>query len=81
VVRTTRVLPEFLLEILVCPKTKGPLVYFPEDGLLLAPHARLRYRVDDGVPVLLVEEAQELTADETERLLARARTLGLRVPT
>jgi uncharacterized protein YbaR (Trm112 family) len=82
------VLASDLLEILVCPKSKQPLVYFPkgETGddekaeFLLCPASRLRYRIDDGVAVLLVEEAQELAPDEVQRLLGRAAALGLQVP-
>jgi uncharacterized protein YbaR (Trm112 family) len=78
-----------LLTVLACPKSKQPLVYFPkgEDGsdeaagFLLCPASRLRYRIDGGVPVMLVEEAQELEGREVERLLERARTLGLPIPT
>jgi uncharacterized protein len=77
-----------LLEILVCPQSKAPLVHFPrgETGddeaaeFLLCAASRLRYRVDEGVAVLLVEEAEELAEAEVERLLARARALGLTVP-
>jgi len=77
-----------LLEILACPKSKAPLVYFPrgETGddetaeFLLCAVSRLRYRIDDGVAVLLVEEAEELAEAEVDRLLARARELGLSVP-
>jgi uncharacterized protein YbaR (Trm112 family) len=77
-----------LLDILVCPKSKAPLVYFPrgEAGdddkaeFLLCPASRLRYRIDGGVAVLLVDEAEELTAAEVERLVAKARSLGLSVP-
>ena len=77
-----------LVDILVCPKSKQPMIYFPRgeqdrdeaDGLLVCPASRLAYRVAAGVPVLLVDEARELTADEVARLVARARQLGLRVP-
>ncbi|HTJ45543.1 MAG TPA: Trm112 family protein [Kofleriaceae bacterium] len=82
------VLASDLLEILVCPKSKQPLVYFPkgEAGddekaeFLLCPASRLRYRIDDGVAVLLVDEAQELAPDEVSRLVDRAKALGLQVP-
>jgi uncharacterized protein YbaR (Trm112 family) len=43
---------------------------------LLCPASRLRYRIDDGVPVLLVEEATEVSANEVERLLKQAKDLG-----
>ena len=74
-----------LLAIVVCPKSKQPLTYFPrgEDGsdeakaFLLSPAARLRYRVDAGVPVLLVDEAEAVSEREVARLLDRAKALGI----
>lgn len=50
----TQLSPE-LLAILVCPKCKGTLV--PEDAALRCDACRLRYRVDDGIPVMLIDEA------------------------
>jgi hypothetical protein len=50
-----------LLKILVCPKSKGPLEYHagpPE--VLVCRESKLVYRVDDGIPVMLIEEAQPL---------------------
>ena len=66
-----------LLDVLVCPKSKQPLVYFEQDGFLLCPASRLRYRIDDGVPVLLVDEATEVTPAEVDRLVKQAKELGL----
>jgi len=71
-----------------CPKSKQPLIYFPrgEDdlddaaGFLLCPASRLRYRIEADVPVLLVEEATEVSGADVERLVTRARQLGFRVP-
>jgi uncharacterized protein YbaR (Trm112 family) len=82
------VLSPDLLAYLACPKSRQPLVYFPkgEAGddekreFLLCPASRLRYRIDEGVAVLLVEEAEELPAAEVDRLVARAKALGLVVP-
>jgi hypothetical protein len=48
-------LPADLLEILVCPKCKGQLVAEPQ--ALRCDVCRLRYRVDDGIPVMLIDEA------------------------
>ena len=70
-------LPRSLLDVLVCPKSKQPLIYFEQEQFLLCPSSRLRYRVDDGVPVLLVEEATEVPADECDRLVKRAKDLKL----
>ena len=55
-----------LLEILVCPVTKGPLVYDRERQELVSRSARLAYPIRDGIPVLLEEEARKLTAEEVE---------------
>jgi uncharacterized protein YbaR (Trm112 family) len=79
------VLAPDLLAILVCPKSKQPLLYFPRgeadqdeaDGFLLCTSSRLRYRIDDGVPVLLVEEARAVSADDVTALVQRAGALGL----
>ena len=53
-----------LLEILVCPQSRGPLRYDREKQELVSAQARLAYPVREGVPILLVDEARELTAEE-----------------
>jgi len=55
-----------LLEMLVCPVTKGPLVYDRERGELISRSARLAYPVRDGIPIMLEEEARKLTPEEWE---------------
>jgi uncharacterized protein len=55
-----------LLEILVCPVTKGPLVYDREKQELVSRLAGLAYPIRDGVPIMLAGEARELS--ENERL-------------
>ncbi|MGE0383561.1 MAG: Trm112 family protein [Gammaproteobacteria bacterium] len=57
-----------LLEILVCPVTKGPLVYDRERQELISRSARLAYPVRDGIPVMLEEEARPLSDEEYEHL-------------
>jgi uncharacterized protein YbaR (Trm112 family) len=82
------VLPNELVSVLVCPKSKQPLIYFPRgeadrdeaEGFLLCPDSRLRYPIQDGVPVLLADDATELAAAAVAALVARARQLGLAVP-
>jgi uncharacterized protein len=51
-----------LLEILVCPLTKGPLEYDREAGELISRKAGLAYPVRDGIPIMLPEEARKLEA-------------------
>ena len=58
----TATLDSKLLEILVCPLTKGPLVYDAENQELISEQASLAYPIRDGIPVLLVEEALALDA-------------------
>ena len=53
-----------LLELLVCPVTKGPLEYRREQQELISQSARLAYPVRDGIPVLLETEARVLTDEE-----------------
>jgi uncharacterized protein YbaR (Trm112 family) len=53
-----------LLQILVCPVTKGPLVYNKANNELISKSARLAYPVRDGIPVLLEDEARKLQDDE-----------------
>jgi hypothetical protein len=50
-----------LLEILVCPVTHGPLEYDRAKGELISRGAKLAYPIRDGVPIMLPEEARELT--------------------
>ena len=60
-----------LLELLVCPVTKGFLDYDRDRGELLSRSAQLAYTIRDGIPILLEEEARTLSDDELERLPPR----------
>ena len=53
-----------LLEILVCPLCKGPLVYKKAEGELICKPCRLAFPVRDDIPVMLEDEARKLPADE-----------------
>lgn len=53
-----------LLEVLVCPASRGALRYDRQNQELISEQARLAYRVRDGVPILLVSEARELNSTE-----------------
>lgn len=57
-----------LLEILVCPVTKAPLVFDRNRNELLCKASRLAYPIRDGIPVMIEEEARQLSEDEAERL-------------
>ena len=49
-----------LLEILVCPMTKGPLRYDREKQELISDQAKLAYPIRDGIPIMLIDEARKL---------------------
>ena len=56
-----------LLDILVCPNCKGTLLHIKEAKELICKPCRLGYPIRDDIPVMLVEEARELPADEEVR--------------
>jgi uncharacterized protein YbaR (Trm112 family) len=65
------VLDQQLLDILVCPEDRGPMLLV--DDVLYNPRLRRAYRIEAGVPVLLVDEAVTIDDDaEHQRLAARA---------
>ena len=57
-----------LIELLVCPVTKGPLTLDRERQEWLSRSARLAYPIRDGIPILLEHEARVITEEEAERL-------------
>jgi uncharacterized protein len=59
-----------LLSILVCPADRGPLMLV--DDVLYNPRLRRAYRIEDNIPVLLVDEAVEVGDEEHARLIAKA---------
>jgi uncharacterized protein len=68
-------LDDSLLRILVCPADRGPLTLVDDaDGqLLYNPRLRRAYRIEDGIPVLLIDEARDVDDDEHARFMARGR--------
>ena len=60
----TSVVDPKLLEILVCPLTKGTLSYDRDKQELISREAGLAYPIRDGIPIMLVDEARQLTDDE-----------------
>lgn len=61
-----------LLEILACPKDKGPLLYFADEELLYNPRLRRAYEVHSDIPIMLVDEAREISESDHERLMTKA---------
>lgn len=66
-----------LLEILACPEDKGPLLYFADEDLLYNPRLQRKYSIRDGIPVMLIDEAETASASEHKRLMAKADSEGI----
>jgi hypothetical protein len=60
-----------LLEMLVCPVTKGPLIYDKPAQELVSIESGLAYPIRDGIPVMLEDEARRLSTDELESWRAK----------
>ena len=60
---------ETLLRILVCPVTKGPLIYVKKNKELISLDAKLAYAIRDDIPVMLAEEARTISQEEIESLI------------
>ncbi len=71
-------LDKILLDILACPEDKGPLYYFEAEEYLYNPRLQRRYLIRDGIPIMLVDEAEAVTDAEHDRLMARAEADGIR---
>ena len=56
-----------LLEIIVCPITKGPLIYDKENQELISKSARLAYPIRNNIPIMLEEEARQISEKEMEK--------------
>jgi uncharacterized protein YbaR (Trm112 family) len=67
-----------LLDILACPEDKGPLLYFEDEAALYNPRLKRRYRIEDDIPVMLVDEAEGVDDAEHDRLLAKAEADGVK---
>jgi uncharacterized protein YbaR (Trm112 family) len=71
-------LDPLLVEILACPQDKGPLLYFADEDALYNPRLRRRYLVKDGIPDMLIEDAENVRDTEHERLMAKAAAEGIK---
>ena len=70
-------LDPLLLDILACPEDKGPLYYLEDENALYNPRLTRRYRIDDGIPVMLIDEAETVDAAEHERITAKIAADGI----
>ena len=60
-----------LLEILACPEDKGPLLYFEDEQSLYNPRLKRRYRIQDDIPIMLIDEAEAVDDAEHGRLMGK----------
>ena len=67
-----------LLEILACPEDKGSLLFFATEQVLYNPRLKRKYRVENDVPQMLIEESKIADLAEHERLLAIAKRDGIK---
>lgn len=70
-------LDSLLLDILACPQDKGPLLYFEDESSLYNPRLKRRYAVRDGIPIMLIDEAETVGDAEHDRLMAKAEADGV----
>lgn len=67
-----------LLEILACPEDKGPLLYLGDDSLLYNPRLKRKYRIEDDIPIMLIDEATDADDSEHTRIMALAAEKGIK---
>ncbi|MCH2621408.1 MAG: Trm112 family protein [Acidimicrobiales bacterium] len=70
-------LDPMLLEILACPEDKGPLFYLEDEDFLYNPRLRRIYRIEDDIPIMLVDEASEVDEGEHARILEKVESTGI----
>lgn len=61
-----------LLEILACPDDKGSLLYFEDENSLFNPRLKRRYRIEDDIPLMLIDESEIVSDEEAARLVAKS---------
>ena len=64
-------LDQRLLEVLACPEDKGPLWYFEDEEILYNPRLRRVFTIDNGIPVLLIDESKQVSDGEHQRLASK----------
>ena len=70
-------LDPMLLEILACPEDKGPLFYLEDENSLYNPRLQRIYRVEDDIPIMLIDEADEVDENEHKRIIENVESDGI----
>lgn len=71
-------LDPLLLEILACPEDRGPLLYLEDEDALYNPRLRRRYAIRDGIPIMLIDEAETVDDAEHDRIMAKVASTGIK---
>ncbi len=71
-------LDPLLLEILACPEDRGPLYYLEDEDALYNPRLHRRYAIRDGIPIMLIDEAETVDDAEHERIMGKVSSEGLK---
>ena len=66
-----------LLNILACPEDKGPLLYFESENVLYNERLKRRYRIEDDIPIMLIDQAEGVDEPEHERMMTLAASEGI----
>src|SRR5262245_34221009 len=67
-----------LLDILACPEDKGPLLYFESEDVLYNPRLKRKYAIKDDIPIMLIDEAENVDDAEHDRLMQKAEADGIK---
>jgi uncharacterized protein YbaR (Trm112 family) len=70
-------LDPMLLEILACPEDKGPLFYLGDENSLYNPRLRRVYRIEDDIPIMLIDEADGVDENEHKRIIEKVESDGI----
>jgi uncharacterized protein YbaR (Trm112 family) len=71
-------LDPLLLDILACPEDRGPLYYLEDEDALYNPRLHRRYAIRDGIPIMLIDEAETVDDTEHDRIMAKVGSEGLK---
>lgn len=66
-----------LLDILACPEDKGPLLYLEHESALYNERSQRRYRIEDDIPIMLIDESEVVDDAEHTRIMAEVSEKGI----
>ncbi len=70
-------LDQQLLAILACPQDKGPLYYLVDEDALYNPRLKRRYLIKQDIPVMLIDQAEQVDDAEHARIMAKVKSVGI----